>query len=302
MTSFWTSPMECGTVADEWSNITLDLGLEDVDASQFHKSSDSVLFQSTKLHLKTEEFFPTHFDQDMERPIPEFTFAHPQRQEPITVPVVSPHMISKPSAKPCPCCKEEIDLSLANFHSHVSQCFLNSTSEPEQQPNNGISENIKNIRDCVAQLDLRERISLMESLARLANAATTAHKSISDPTCTTHQSTLSSMAKESDHLVLSLLYANPSELQAEYSYKNKVSVKVEVPIFKSPFYPESSTPTLSPSSPIFGPKPSPVKMTDCVPTSASSRPVRTYKRKNRDIVQALTYDSSSANKLARTDL
>jgi len=295
--------MECATGTDEWSNLTLDLGLEDVDASQFHKSSDSVLFQSTKLQLKAEEFFPTSFDQDLERPLPVFEFANSQHEKPSS-PTVAPLVSPQPNSKPCPCCKEEVNLTLSNFHSHVSQCFLNSEQDQTQATptnSNSISESIRNIRDCVAQLDLRERISFMESLARLAKAANSAHKSHSDPTSTADQSTLSSMAKESDHLILSLLYANPAELQAQYSAakdSEKFS-KMESPplLFKSPFYPESSTPTLSPSSPIFGPKPSPVKMTDYVP---SSRAVKSYKRKSRDIVQALTYEQS-ANKLARTE-
>lgn len=273
----------------DWSNITLDLDLEDVDTSQFHKTvTDTELFQSTRLQLKTEEFFPNPFDHILERPLPQFEFSNTVHNESTSHPI----HISQPSAKPCPCCKEEIDLTLSNFHAHVSQCFLDySNDQPEASESKRIADSIQNIRKCVSQLDLRERISLMESLARLANAATsTANK------C----STLSSRAMESDHFVISLLYGNPTEQRTELAKKSPTSLKIEAQnMFKSPFYPESTTPTISPSSPVLKIHASPMKIGSFPPA-----PVLTgrlfNKRKNRDIVQALSFDQLAPHsKMAR---
>jgi hypothetical protein len=283
---------------DEWSNISLDLGLEDVDASQFHKSSDSVLFQST---MKDEEFFPTSFDQDLDRT--QFAFHTETDEPPLTTTSLTETPLAQ-SAKPCPCCKVEIDLTLTDFHSHVSQCFLSTSSFNEaaaahkhtQPSNKRIAESIQKIRHSVGQLDLHQRIRLMESLSRLANAATVCQSPNS--TEERDQSNISSMSMESDHYVLSLLYANPTDTQTVLT-KEQLLLKVPntVALKSDKSFPESSTPTLCPSSPTY--------MTRHMysPITYSPMSTRVSKRK-RDIVQALSYEPSLSpnHKMARMDV
>lgn len=71
----------------------------------------------------------------------------------------------------CPCCQVSLETdSMLVFHAHVKTCFVKKRSSVGESSHTEvpITTTIDSIRASVSQMDVRERINFMESLARLA--------------------------------------------------------------------------------------------------------------------------------------
>eukprot|EP00462_Mataza_sp_D1_P002633 CAMPEP_0175113068 /NCGR_PEP_ID=MMETSP0086_2-20121207/15917_1 /TAXON_ID=136419 /ORGANISM="Unknown Unknown, Strain D1" /LENGTH=287 /DNA_ID=CAMNT_0016392209 /DNA_START=60 /DNA_END=923 /DNA_ORIENTATION=- len=279
MPPFWNSS---NTAGDEWSNIILDSGLEDVDTAQFQKGSDELL--QPKLQLKEAEedetFFPNSFDV-LDRP--QFGFSPSLLPEPL-----SPSS-SVETSKPCPCCHIDIDLEATNFQTHVSRCFLESAKAPAKPMTEKLlSESVQAIRQSVSALDLHQRISLIESLARLSRSGSAALDE--------HQPPLSTRAIEADHFLFSLLFSKsiPKPTTPTPRAPSPPSFAKSPHAHKELGFPESVTPTMSPSSPTFNPANSPMNINKYAFSSGSRQHFRQPAKRKRDVVQALSFEPANS--------
>lgn len=97
---------------------------------------------------------------------------------------------------PCPICEERVEHDANEYHTHVSQCFLEKHDSKLAEASQPVDTKalIKSVRSQVKEMDLHKRISLLESLNRLVGA------------CQGSAMPLSSHASEADKSVLQLLY------------------------------------------------------------------------------------------------
>ena len=103
--------------------------------------------------------------------VDEFSLLAPQPHDQIA----SPPICSESKVETCPCCKEEIEVSGTPLSMHVESCFRQQ-SQSEMEENGEFYQtsaeaNIERIRSLADGLDIRLRLTLMESFNRLAQSS-----------------------------------------------------------------------------------------------------------------------------------
>lgn len=239
----------------------VELSLEDVGTSGYRRQADS--FDS----LDEEDILSdSTFVSDIQA-----------EHETLSAPVHSKSMT-------CPCCKKAVVGDHRSLHTHVSRCFIGSKkkSSPSKQRGNErdrARNRIDSIRQNVSRMDLRQRISLMESLNRLAH--TVSSRQDTDKSSSTTGMTRSDI---DDHLTISLLYSSPKDKIG--ALKVECSSPTTVPCLPPR---ETCTPSLRAHvkdarsrSPIN------LHLESVSASPPSTRVLRKLKRK-REVVQALSF-------------
>lgn len=193
-----TSSLDC-----DWTSFQLELGLEDIDSdTTFQKEGllkEQVISDDDGCILPPT--FPSASASSTSGMIKHQDF--PKKAE-IQV--------------SCPWCKKP-HAAQPSFHEHVSRCFMKkaeTSSKYLEEDRSSTKYKIDSIRQNVSRLNLRQRITLMESLSRLAHATTTAHET---------RDSVTQGSQQDDSFLLSLLYSKP-----KFEKKTLLkSLKVECP-------------------------------------------------------------------------
>lgn len=197
----------------------------------------------------------------------------------------------------CPHCKQTLAAG-ADVRAHVGPCFTaaqQARPAPKRAPS--LKKHIDSIRHSATRMSASDRIGLLESLSRLAHFA----KAGSEPST-------GNRARPSDRLTLELLYSKSEEpARAPAPKRRKVDLTINVQNVHSlhkdppaaaaptaPFFHETFTPTNGPAD---APAPcldsallfSPSALTDSTPPAHLSKQRPSSAKRNREIVQALSF-------------
>ncbi len=106
------------------------------------------------------------------------------------------------TTRECPCCRTQVDGTSLDYHRHLVRCLILATGHKKSKKIDprDVRKRVAAVRSSIAKLDLRLRISIMESFYRLSRTASP-HASSSPVS-----PSLSSNAVATDDRVLSLLY------------------------------------------------------------------------------------------------
>ncbi|GAB5367473.1 hypothetical protein AAMO2058_001233200 [Amorphochlora amoebiformis] len=184
-----------------------------VSNSSASSQSDWPEPHDVKLHELRRVLLPMCFETP---PIPLGNIDESISERPV-LPVPVLHMVEEPpsddseeSSRLCPCCRKSVKDEGLDFHRHLISCLFTAKGQETllreniQDGSVKTSQKIEKFRSFVTMIDLRERISIMESLYRLSREARPPSDSpVPDPAPILRMST---MTLESDKKVLSLLY------------------------------------------------------------------------------------------------
>jgi len=111
-------------------------------------------------------------------------------------------LLQTTSQQDCPSCGNPVDLVSTSLHAHLTQCFLqNQLSPGSLEDLQSSMEHVQSVQKCIAKMDLRTRLGMMESFYRLSKSQESGEMSLSPV-----NSAVSPKAHAHDSTVLSLLY------------------------------------------------------------------------------------------------
>ena len=241
----------------DWAFLQLELGFQDDAFSDISQKQDGLLH---------EELIPDDS---------EYFFSSSFHAEPVSVKKDELVEVSQKKAS-CPSCGQDIHSSL---HDHVSRCFLqaqkkrSNTKQPKRDAVCSARKQIDSIRQNVFRLDLRQRISIVESLSRLAKVSQGEGSRA-----------LFARSQQDDYLAISFLYSTPPE-----SNQSCANLKIECPSHYTTIpVNESCTPTLG-ARPNPNSKDSTISCSTPLTLSQGSMRPRMGAKRKPDFVQALSF-------------